>query len=63
MNRHGRLRRLERAFRQGCLSSEAELDAAIEAELNKQEPGQRERILLEFLREEGLSLCCNHREL
>jgi hypothetical protein len=52
---HARLRRLERAFRKGCFSSEAELDALIEAELNKLEPGERERILLGFLREEGLS--------
>jgi hypothetical protein len=63
MKRHARLRRLERAFRHGCLSSEAELDAAIEAELNKLEPLERERIVQEFLREEGLSPCGNHREL
>jgi hypothetical protein len=54
MNRHARLRRLERACRKGCFSSESELDAAIEAELNKLEPRERERILLEFVREEGL---------
>jgi hypothetical protein len=54
MNRHARLRRLERAFFGGD-ASETELDAAIEAELDKLEPEERERFLLEFLREEGLT--------
>lgn len=54
MNRHSRLRRLERAFF-GGFASEAALDAAIDAELNKLEPEERERFLLEFMRDEGLT--------
>jgi hypothetical protein len=53
MNLHARLRRLERAFLGDA--SDAELDAAIEAELAKMESEERERFLLEFMRDEGLT--------
>ena len=48
-----RIRRLERALSRG-FTSQADLDAAIEAELNKMEPEERERFWHEFLREQGL---------
>ena len=44
---HARLRRLERAFRHGCFSSAAELDAAIEAELNVDGQGLGKKAELE----------------
>ncbi|HEY7425615.1 MAG TPA: hypothetical protein VH682_15390 [Gemmataceae bacterium] len=53
MKLHARLRRLERVFLGDA--SDAELEAALEAELDKMEPGERERFLLEILREEELT--------
>ena len=55
MNRQSRLRRLERELF-GGFASEAELDDAIEKELDKLDAEEAERFLQEFARAEGLTL-------
>jgi hypothetical protein len=56
MSHRARVNRLQRELL-GRFASVEELDAAIEAELERVGPEEAERLLREFMASEGLSLC------
>jgi hypothetical protein len=56
MSHRARVNRLQRQLLGGFASIE-ELDAAIEAELERVEPEEAERLLREFMDSEGLPAC------